>query len=676
MSDEIRKVTAEEWDSYPVDNVRQVTAEEWDSYPIEAESGPGWNEWLSGIGREQAQGASLEFADEILGTLSAGASYLGIPEAIGALIGKTPHNTSYDDFTNVYRGKRKQFAAENPGTALGANFVGGLALPTGIVGKVLGKVAPGVAKAGPLVNAMADAAVAGAGAGEGSNRITGAAVGGGLSGAVAGAGGAGGRVIRNAMDWADGFDPAIMRVARKLVDDGITEQAGREALETIQDAHGMNVPLNVVEAFSPPYSPGGTIPKSSISNYAAMRAQTTPGSIRMANDLILGRESGRLQRINEALDMIASSPGQRAGATQFSEAATQAVNRARKSLMDVEGAAYRELYKEFPALPASQINSLKKRFPSLKEGIKRVKRNVDALVNEPDNSTKVLNRVRSQMSKEAYQLSRTDPQRANDIMAALNKVDEVLSESTIKDGVSLFDQAKTNYAKRLKDNPELYNTKGLIQRMEKLSPESANPTSKLKELYGTTAKDPSDIDLIKSQLGDEMNRLGLRVGLGESIPDKSRYNLAQRLVGDEGVLDQIRRSLPSDEAEDLIRRLNYEHQVAESRALTTGSQTARQQSSLLQDAIERGGLSYSEAVRKALSALTEEAGRDQAAKDALVMFSSGEPGVENLSEILRYITKSEKWRPKADAARSVVHTTGKTLTPNFDKIMRIIIGGQ
>ena len=648
--------------------------------PAHSGDGGSWSDWLGGISREMGQGITLEAGDEITGAISDVAARIGIPQALGRILGREPQNTSYADFVEAHRADRKAFSRENPYTALGANIAGGFAMPSGATLKALGGVsntAKAAASSAPL-GAIIDAIVTGAAGGEGGmmNRMVSGGVSGALGTGITAAGAGGGKAVNALRNRLMDFDPAIARVAEEIATDGITREGADLAAQRLADARRLGVPLNVLESLTPPPTLGGPAPGGGLTNYAKARAQMSPGSQRLSNDLILGRWEDKADRIGTLLDIVSPEKGSRSVATLVQGAARKAVSEARQELAAVEGKAYRDMLEQFPTASSRAVDSLKKRFPSIKRMINSVKNSVDELSDLPDNSTKVLLRARSEIASDLNTArSAQDTQLIRDLSNSLGKIDDLLDKTTATEAGSLFSQANDAYAAAFRRNPALLRKKGLLARLERMDTDGANPAGPLREVYGTAADDVADLELMKSVVGEDTNRAALRLFLGRAVGDVDRYNQAQKIVQNSKLVDQIRRSLPSDEADDLLKALQFEHQVAASQAITAGSHTTPLLVEGLKDIASRGNFSLKDSGRKLLESMLGPIGEEQAAKEASVLFSHGDAAGENLAEILRYLTAAEKMRPVHDVGRKVVHTTGKSIYPNLDRVTRIIIGG-
>lgn len=143
-------------------------------------NGPPQPSYLGGLGRNIRQGGTFGWGDEIvagLGALGAGAP------------GTDRYAQAYERIRADEDAKTRQFATENPLTALGANVFGGIGSGMGAA-KALGGLVPAAVKAlPPAVRALGGGTIGGAVAGAGENaddRLQGALVGGAV-GAGAGA---------------------------------------------------------------------------------------------------------------------------------------------------------------------------------------------------------------------------------------------------------------------------------------------------------------------------------------------------------------------------------------------------------------------------------------------------------------------------------------------------------
>ncbi len=134
---------------------------------------------VGAFGRELAGGALFEFSDEI----EAGARSIFADE-------------TYDEILERVRMDRRAYFDRNPATAIGANVIGGLAMPAGI----LGTAAKGATKVAPVLTSTAvgagQGALTGIGASEDKSAMD-ALAGGVLGGAFGAAGGKIGTMIAN-----------------------------------------------------------------------------------------------------------------------------------------------------------------------------------------------------------------------------------------------------------------------------------------------------------------------------------------------------------------------------------------------------------------------------------------------------------------------------------------------
>lgn len=261
-----------------------------------------------------AQGATLNFADEILGGVSAVGGAVG-DVATGRFAGMGDRMAQrYSDTQQQVSGMAQDAAFARPKTTIAANIAGGIigSAPMAIAaGPTVAAAAPtalaGKVAAGAAAGAVAGAgygAVSGFGRGENGNRLETAAndavAGGALGGILGGAAPAAGAGIKALAEWVKGKD--FRQVAQTL---GISNDAAKALLPDLQA-----LDFRAAETALKKAGPDAMLADAGVSTRQALDSAMTGGGqgARIGGDAINARAAASGAKLNRVMDATLGVP--------------------------------------------------------------------------------------------------------------------------------------------------------------------------------------------------------------------------------------------------------------------------------------------------------------------------------------------------------------------------------
>jgi hypothetical protein len=281
--------------------VIQRTVKTYLSGGADQQKAPDWD-----AGKSLAQGVTFGFLDEAKGALRAMKDVKkdGVLQAVGDAVKGTPkYEAAYKARVAEVRDAEKQYAEQNPGTAIAANVAGGLLVPvpgaTAVMGAKSLSAVPTFAKAAGLGGALG--AIGGAGNAEEGGRLSGAAQGAGIGA------GLGAALSPIAGLVGKGYDAAFNSLSQRVK--GLTK-ADRKIAGIVQEIGGGDMNAGLTEVSRRLADAGHDAAIIDVLGIGGEKlgraAANVPGkSASIADNFVTARTLGRGGRLQGASDNLA-----------------------------------------------------------------------------------------------------------------------------------------------------------------------------------------------------------------------------------------------------------------------------------------------------------------------------------------------------------------------------------
>ena len=614
-----------------------------------------------------AQGLSLGLSDEALAGL-------------GALTG----GPSYSERLAAQQAEREAMRTAYPGTALGAEIVGGIAgtIPAATM------AAPGLAsrlllgatgKAAPTVGQLAaigatQGGIYGAASAEPGQRLAGGLMGGG-TGAIAGP------VIGKAAQYAtETLGGALAKAGTTLGSErgAITLGGARYTPEEIQLAKVLSqaapetVPTaeqalrRAGELGKPVFIPEA-VGSPSLYQQAKLVANY-PASIEVAKTAIEERAANAVNRITETLDKVAPVRNVNAGANRLVEGAKSLLEDLGVARKEATKGLYEAAFERTPQLIADNAVELVQSNPRIQQAIKAVRKELPEFADKPDTSLEVLHQAQQYLSGKARSLkNKFTAGKVTDARNALMKA--------IKDESPDYAQATNTFAQMSKGLTAKEQSKiGFLANVSPDKPETIGRVFVLDPDVISSLRD----DFVAAGRLDEWES-GVRAYLQRSVEKaQDERNPINKIIGSPALRDKLRAAL-GDKYDAIIEPLTIEQKILKGqREYFAGSPTTplRQAEEALGESVGairsaiQAGKDPVNAAGKLLSKMLGGRQDDEFYKNyAKLLFREPEQGLETLGRISQLTSALRGARQAGEAVGGVAGTAaGRETAAGLDII--------
>jgi hypothetical protein len=614
-----------------------------------------------------AQGLSLGLSDEALAGL-------------GALTG----GPSYSERLAAQQAEREAMRTAYPGTALGAEIVGGIAgtIPAATM------AAPGLAsrlllgatgKAAPTVGQLAaigatQGGIYGAASAEPGQRLAGGLMGGG-PGAIAGP------VIGKAAQYAtETLGGALAKAGTTLGSErgAITLGGARYTPEEIQLAKVLSqaapetVPTaeqalrRAGELGKPVFIPEA-VGSPSLYQQAKLVANY-PASIEVAKTAIEERAANAVNRITETLDKVAPVRNVNAGANRLVEGAKSLLEDLGVARKEATKGLYEAAFEKTPQLTADNAVELVQSNPRIQQAIKAVRKELPEFADKPDTSLEVLHQAQQYLSGKARSLkNKFTAGKVTDARNALMKA--------IKDESPDYAQATNTFAQMSKGLTAKEQSKiGFLANVSPDKPETIGRVFVLDPDVISSLRD----DFVAAGRLDEWES-GVRAYLQRSVEKaQDERNPINKIIGSPALRDKLRAAL-GDKYDAIIEPLTIEQKILKGqREYFAGSPTTplRQAEEALGESVGairsaiQAGKDPINAAGKLLSKMLGGRQDDEFYKNyAKLLFREPEQGLETLGRISQLTSALRGARQAGETVGGVAGTAaGRETAAGLDLI--------
>jgi len=600
------------------------------------------------------QGLTLGLADEALAGL-------------GALTG----GPSYSERLAAQQAEREAMRAAYPGTAIGAEIVGGIAgtIPAATM------AAPGLAsrlllgatgRAAPTVGQLAaigatQGGIYGAASAEPGQRLAGGLMGGG-TGAIAGP------VIGKAAQYAtETLGGALAKAGTTLGSErgAITLGGARYTPEEIQLAKVLSqtAPETVPTAEQALRRAGELgkpvfIPEAVESPALYQQAKLIanyPASIEVAKTAIEERAANAVNRITETLDKVAPVRNVNAGANRLVEGAKSLLEDLGVARKEATKGLYEAAFERTPQLRTDSAVELVQSNPRIQQAIKAVRKELPELAEKPDTSLEVLHQAQQYLSGKTRSLkNKFTAGKVADARSALMKA--------IKEESPDYAKATDTFAQMSKGLTAKEQSK--IGFLANVSPDRPETIGRVFALDADVISSLRD-DFVAAGKLDEWES-GVRAYLQRSVEKaQDERNPINKIIGSPALRDKLRAAL-GDKYDFVIEPLTIEQKILKGqREYFAGSPTTplRQAEESLQESVGairsaiQAGKDPVNAAGKLLSKMLGGRQNDEFYKNyAKLLFREPEQGLETLGRISQLTTALRGARQAGETVGGVAGT--------------------
>jgi len=585
-------------------------------------------------------GTALSFAGQGL--------TLGLSDEALAGLGALTGGPSYSERLAAQQAEREAMRAAYPGTAIGAEIVGGIAgtIPAATM------AAPGLAsrlllgatgRAAPTVGQLAaigatQGGIYGAASAEPGERLAGGLMGGGtgaiagpvigkaaqyatetLGGALARAGTTAGSE-RGAITLGGArYTPEEIQLAKVL------SQAAPETVPTAEQAlrraGELGKPVFIPEAVE---SPALYQQAKLIANY--------PASIEVAKTAIEERAANAVNRITETLDKVAPVRNVNAGANRLVEGAKSLLEDLGVARKEATRGLYEAAFERTPQLTADNAVELVQRNPRIQQAIKAVRKELPELAEKPDTSLEVLHQAQQYLSGKARSLKNKFT--AGKVADARNALMKAIKEESPDYAKATDTFAQMSKGLTAKEQSKI----GFLANVSPDKPESIGRVFALDADVISSLRD----DFVAAGRLDEWES-GVRAYLQRAVEKaQDERNPINKIIGSPDLRNKLRAAL-GDKYDAIIEPLTIEQKILKGqREYFAGSPTTplRQAEESLQESFGairsaiQAGKDPVNAAGKLLSKMLGGRQDDEFYKNyAKLLFREPEQGLETLGRI-------------------------------------------